>query len=116
MTIYGMSQSSGVERRLRVEMGSDGVVLIISDHDGNKERTRILVPADALLAVITDPPADGVMVTGVSPPQGPAMQLTVAVRRNEVQLRVSRASGEGADVAVGLDDFQDALEGVISRG
>jgi hypothetical protein len=29
MTIYGMSQSSGVERRLRVEMGSDGVVLII---------------------------------------------------------------------------------------
>ena len=34
---------------------------------------------------------------------------------NEVLVRVRAGSGEGADVAVGLDDFQDALEGVITR-
>jgi hypothetical protein len=116
MTIYGISQSSGVERRLRVEKGSNGIVLIISDHDGNKERTRILVPADELLNSVMDPPTDVATVNGIYPPQGPEMQLTIAVRRNEVQLHASRASGEGADIAVGLDDFQDALEGVISRG
>ena len=116
MTIYGMSQSSGVERRLRVEKGSIGVVLIISDHDGNKERTRILVPADALLASVMDPPADGTTVAGIYPPQGPEMKLTITVRRNEVQFHASRASGEEAEVAVGLDDFQDALEKVVSRG
>jgi hypothetical protein len=116
MTIYGISQTTGVERRLRIEPGSDGVVLIISDHNGNKEQTRILVPTDDLLAAITDPPEDSATVEGLYPPQGPAMQLKVAVRRNEVQLLASHDSGEGADVAVGLDDFQDALEGIISRG
>ena len=38
------------------------------------------------------------------------------VRRNEVWLKAGPALGEGVDVAVGLDDFQDALEGAISRG
>jgi hypothetical protein len=43
------------------------------------------------------------------------MLLGVEVRRNEVLLKASRVSGEGSDVAVGLDDFQDAMEGVIKR-
>jgi hypothetical protein len=43
------------------------------------------------------------------------MLLAVEVRRNEVLLNASGASGEGADVAVGLDDFQDALEGALNR-
>lgn len=116
MTIYGVSQSSGIERRLRVEMGGSGVVLIICDHAGNKERERILVPTEDLLGAITDPPAGGCTVEGIAPPHGPAMALAVEVRRNEVQLRASGGTGEGADVAVGLDDFQDALEGVINRG
>jgi hypothetical protein len=115
MKIYGISQTSGVERRLYVESGSSGVVLIICDHIGNKERQRILVPTDDLLASLTDPPAGGSTVDGIAPPNGPAMQLTVDVRRNEVLLAASGGKEEGADVAVGLDDFQDALEGVMNR-
>ncbi len=116
MTIYGMSQTSGVERRLHVEPGANGVVLIICDHEGNRERERILVPTEDLLAAVTDPPPEGAAVAGIAPPHGPAMQLMVLVRRNEVQLNASRDSGQATDVAVGLDDFQDALEGAISRG
>ena len=116
MTIYGLSQSSGVERRLHIEMGGQGVVLIISNHDGNREQVRALVPTDDLLAALTDPPPSGSRIEGVSPPNGPSMLLTVDVRRNEVLLQASAGSGEWADIAVGLDDFQDALEGVITRG
>ena len=35
MTIYGLSQSSGVERRLKVERGGEGIVLTITDHAGD---------------------------------------------------------------------------------
>jgi hypothetical protein len=115
MTIYGVSQSSGVERRLLVERGGQGVVLTITDHVGGKERARILVQADNLLATIMDPPSGGSTVEGIAPPHGANMLLDVEVRRNEVLLRVRAGSGEGADVAVGLDDFQDALEGAIVR-
>ena len=41
------------------------------------------------------------------------MTLDVEVRRNEVLLSVHPA--DAADIAVGLDDLQDALEGVINR-
>ena len=116
MTIYGVSQSSGVERRLQVEMGARGVVLIFVDHAGGKERERILVPTDDLLGAVTDPPAGGTSIAGVRPPHGPNLRLDVEVRRNEVLLRVSDGTSEGVDAAVGLDDFQDALEGVITRG
>lgn len=115
MTIYGVSQSSGVERRLKVERGGEGVVLTITDHVGDKERERILVKADDLLTAITTPAAGGTTVEGIAPPHGPKIALDISVRRNEVQLTSHPTSGEGADVAVGLDDFQDALEGVISR-
>lgn len=116
MTIYGLSQSSGIERRLHIELGGQGIVLIICDHQGNKERGRILVPTDDLLAAITDPPPGGSAVEGIAPPHGAKMLLHVEVRRNEVLLKASAESGPEADAAVGLDDFQDALEKVISRG
>jgi hypothetical protein len=116
MTIYGVSQSSGVERRLKIEMGAEGIVLIFIDHAGGHERQRILVPVDDLLGAITDPPAGGSTVAGVSPPNGPKMQLHVEVRRNEVLLKATAAAGEGTDAAVGLDDLQDAMEGIINRG
>jgi hypothetical protein len=116
MTIYGVSQSSAVERRLKVERGGQGVVLTIIDHVGDKERERIMVQPDDILAAITDPPAGGAQVAGIAPPHGAKMLLDIEVRRNEVLLRARGASGEGTDVAVGLDDFQDALEGAISRG
>jgi hypothetical protein len=116
MTIYGVSQSSGVERQLKVDKGIQGVVLTIVDHAGKKERERISVPTDDLVAAITDAPPGGRTLEGVAPPQGGKMLLDVEVRRNEVWLRVRAEAGEGADVAVGFDDLQDALEGVISRG
>lgn len=116
MTIYGVSQTSGIERRLQVEMGNQGIVLIVIDHAGNKERQRMLVSTDDLLAAITDPPAEGAEVEGTSPPHGAKMKLRVEVKRNEVLLTASAGASEGSDVAVGLDDFQDALEGVITRG
>lgn len=116
MTIYGISQSSGVERRLNVALGGEGVVLSIIDHVGGKERGRILVQADDLLSTITDAPPGGSAVEGISPPHGAKMQLHIEVRRNEVLFRAHGGSGEASDVAVGLDDFQDALEGVITRG
>ena len=60
--------------------------------------------------------AGGCTVEGISPPNGPKMQLHVEVCRNEVLLQVSGAAAERpTDVAVGLDDLQDAMEGVINR-
>lgn len=116
MTIFGVSQSSGVERRLKVEMGGHGLVLIFIDHAGGTERGRILVPTDELLTAITEAPAGGGTVEGLAPPHGPKMQLHVEVRRNEVLLAASGGAAAATDVAVGLDDLQDALEGVINRG
>ncbi len=116
MKIYGVSQTSGAERRLYVERGADGIVLILTDHEGNVERQRALVSADDLLQTITEPTAGGSTVEGVVPPQGPKVLLTVEVRRNEVWLTARPATGAETDVAVGLDDFQDALEAAISRG
>jgi hypothetical protein len=113
MRIYGISQSSGVERRLHVERGATGVVLIVSDHVGNVERERILVPPDSLLAAVLDRPGGGVTVEGRSPPHGAKKWLDVEIRRNEVLLRVRAEAEGGADIAVGLDDFQDALEKVM---
>ena len=112
--IYGVSQSSGVERQLMVDRGGQGVVLSITDHVGGQERGRIMVPTGNLLATITDPLPGGCTVEGISPPQGAKMLLDVQVCRNEVQLRARGESGDGSDVAVGLDDFQDALAGVIT--
>jgi hypothetical protein len=114
MMIYGVSQSSGVERRLQIERGGQGVVLTITDHVGNKERERIMVPTENLLSMITDPLAGGSEIEGICPPHGAKMLLNLEVRRNEVLLRAHDESGEGSDVAVGLDDFQDALAGVIT--
>ena len=115
MTIFGVSQSSGVERRLKLERGDRGVVLTITDHVENQEQERILVQADNLLSAVMDRPPGGSTVEGISPSHGAKMLLDLEVRRNEVLLRARAGSGEGVDVAVGLDDFQDALEGVIAR-
>ncbi len=115
MTIYGVSQSSGVERQLKLEKGIDGVVLTIIDHVGHKEQGRISILADNLVAAITDAPEGGSTIKGVPSPHGPKMQMQVEVRRNEVWLTMSSDSGSPADISVGFDDLQDALEGVISR-
>ena len=48
MKIFGVSQSSGVERVLKIEQGIDGIVLTLADIKGGKERGRIKVNSDAM--------------------------------------------------------------------
>lgn len=110
MRIYGVSQSSGVERRLYVERGGEGVVLTISDHVGNVERERIMVEPDSLLATVMKHAPGCVTIEGQSPPHGAKKLLDLEIRRNEVLLLVRSEAEGGWDVAVGFDDFQDALE------
>ena len=113
MKIYGISQTSGVERRLYVEKGAEGVVLAIADHVGNVERERVMIEPDSLLTTVMDRTPGGVAIEGKDPSNGEKKVLHVEVRRNEILLNVRAASGGECDVAIGLDDFQDALEKAI---
>jgi hypothetical protein len=54
-----------------------------------------------------------ISIEGRSPPHGAEKLLDMEIRRNEVLLRVHAGAEAGCDVAVGLDDFQDALEKAI---
>ena len=111
MKVFGVSQTMGVERRLDLERVLTGIVLVISDHPSKAERARVLVPTEGLLAAITEPVPGGTTVEGTSPAHGTKQGVTVDVRRNEVWLTAG-----GADVAVGLDDLQDALEAALPKG
>jgi hypothetical protein len=113
MRIYGVSQSSGAERRLHIDKAGEGIVLMISDHIGNVERERIMVQPDSLMATVMERAPKGITIEGTSPSQGTKKLLDVEVRRNEVLLTIRAESDNGWDAAVGLDDFQDALEKVI---
>lgn len=115
MTIYGVSQSSGVERRLNVERGGEGVVLTIIDHASGAECARVMMPVDSLLSAITDPAPGGSTIEGTAPPHQTRTQLAIEVRRNEVLLQAHANSAAATDVAIGFDDFQDALEGAFVR-
>src|SRR5262245_26709496 len=108
MTVFGVSQSTGVERVLKVERGGEGVVLTMIDDKGNVERDRTMVRPDALLMAVIDAPAGGTAVEGTAVPQGVKKLLDIEIRRNEVWLRTRDEAGAGWDVAVGLDDLQDA--------
>ena len=115
MKIFGVSQTNGSERVLKLERGIDGIVLTLADHVGGKECARIIVPSDAFVGAIMEPTAGGSVVKGLPQPKGTPMQLLIEVRRNEVLLNIQDKTGVGVDVAVGSDDLQDALEGVTSR-
>jgi hypothetical protein len=112
MRIYGLSQSTGVERMLGVERAGDGVLLTISD-GGGSELAGVVVPSAGLMSAVVDHRPGGSSVEGTSPAGG-TMRLDIEVRRNEVWLRAHAAPEPGWDVAVGLDDFQDALEGAVA--
>jgi hypothetical protein len=115
MTIYGVSQSTGMERCLVIEQRGEGLVLTITDHATNKEQQRILVQPEDVISAMTDPPAGGTSIAGVAPPHGIKMQMNIEVRRNEILLQVQAGADLSADIAVGLDDFQDALKQVTKR-
>ena len=62
MKIYGVSQSSGVERQLRIERGIDSVVLTLTDTVGLFERGWISVPGKHLVAAIMEPSPGGARI------------------------------------------------------
>jgi hypothetical protein len=62
-----------------------------------------------------EPVPGGSIIEGALDTQGKAMQLVIEVRRNEVLLQIRNESGVGADIAVGLDNLQDGLEGVTNK-
>lgn len=102
MTIDGVSQTTGLERLVDVGASAGGVTLTIRDRKLEAVLGTATVPAEALLAVLTDQPPG---------PQAIAGGLEVEVRRNEVWLTLG-----GPDAAVGLDDLMDAVGGSLPGG
>lgn len=110
MTVYGLSQSTGVERVLEVEQADQGVLFHVHDKIAGPNQERIVVSSETLINTLADPPSGGATIEGVSPTHGATMPMDIDIRGNEVLLCVRPAGGGGWDVAVGLDDFQDAIE------
>lgn len=98
MTIDGVSQSTGADRVVAIEAVGADVSVSVTDRSGGVELGRAVVPADALITVLSDRSLGA---------QGVADGVTVEVRRNEVWLVV-----RGAEAAVGLDDLTDAVGSV----
>ena len=99
MTIDGVSQSTGADRVVAIEAAGEHMSVAVTDRSGGVEMGRAVVPADALMTVLSDKPAGAQTV---------AEGVTVEVRRNEVWLVV-----RGAEAAVGLDDLMDAVGSVV---
>ena len=97
---------------MKIDLVGAGVLLTICDRD--VERERVVVLADPLLGAITQPVDGGSTIDGTSPDTGSTRTLHLEVRRNEVQLRTHADSVPDWDIAVGLDDLQDALEGTLA--
>jgi hypothetical protein len=116
MRIHGLSQSTGVERMLGVDHADGGVLLTICDSGGGAELAGVVIPSAELLSAIVDRQEGGSRIEGMSPAGRGALWLDLEIRRNEVWLRTHAESEQGPDVAVGLDDFQEALEGAVADG
>jgi len=98
MIIDGVSQTTGIERVVEIGASSGGVLLTIRDRKLGSELARTVVPADALMNVLTEQPKGARRVSA----------LEIEVRKNEVWLALG-----GPDAAVGLDDLLDAVAGVL---
>lgn len=114
MVIYGISQTSGVERRLKLDRAGTGILFAIIDHVGEVERERIIVQADDIMSALVAPPGETTVIVGESPAYGAKKNLDIEIGRNEILLRCYEGESEGCDLAVGLDDFQDALEKITA--
>ena len=110
MTIYGLSQTTGVERTLLVEKTGAGFLLHSRDEESYSDLDRIVVPPDLLLAALIDRPAERSTIRSASANGEARKLLDITVRGNEVQLWVRTETGNDWEIAVGFDDFQDALE------
>ena len=87
-------------------MADPGVRLTVRDRKLGIAMGRIVVPAEALVAVLTVQPVGPQTIAGEA-----GVALRVEVRRNEVLLGLG-----GTDAAVGLDDLLDAVGGALPVG
>jgi hypothetical protein len=98
MTIDGVSQTTGAERRVEVGAADANLLMVIRDQDA--ELGRALLPVGEMMTVLADRPA--------GPHEVGEPILMIEVRRNEVLLSIG-----GADAAVGLDDLSDAVAAAV---
>lgn len=91
-------------------------MLTITDHVAGKEQGRLFVRGDEFADALMEPVSGGSTIKGIIREQGERMLLGIDVRRNEVLLVIRSEAEDVGDVAVGLDDLPDALEGVINPG
>jgi hypothetical protein len=110
MTIYGVSPTDGTERTLSVETTTAGLVLQVRDPEGYGDLDQIVVPPDLLLAALIDRPFERTIIKSEDAKGEARKLLDMEIRRNEVLLWVRTETGRTWDIAVGFDDFQDALE------
>jgi hypothetical protein len=110
MTIYELSQTSGAERTLFVEKTGAGLLLHFRDPQSYGALDKIVVPSEPLLAALIDRPSERSTIQGAEAQGEAAKLLDFEIRRNEVMLWVRTETGRSWDIAVGFDDFQDALE------
>ncbi|HEX4608487.1 MAG TPA: hypothetical protein VH092_09800 [Urbifossiella sp.] len=107
MLIEGVSQSTGVERRVEVAAAAEGVRVAIRDSRKGTVLAFVTAPADEMITVLTDQPEGPKGIQGDA--AGAPRMLAIEVRRNEVWLAIG-----GVDAAVGLDDLMDALAALSS--
>jgi hypothetical protein len=110
MIIFGLSPTTGAERTLEVRKTAAGVRLHSRDHNSYRDIDTIVVQLDPLLAALIDRPEERTVIRAESAAGEARKLLDLTVRGNEVLLWVRTETGNGWDIAVGLDDFQDALE------
>lgn len=110
MMIYGLSPTTGAERTLDVQSTPGGLLLHSRDPESFRDIDRIVVASDELLSAVIDRPAEQTTIRGVVPDGEASRRLDIRVRGNEVVVSVQTETGNAWDIAVGFDDFQDALE------
>jgi len=110
MMIYGLSPTTGAERTLDVQSTAGGLLLHSRDPESFRDIDRIVVASDELLSAVIDRPAELTTIRGMVPDGEASRRLDITVRGNEVVVSVWTETGNAWDIAVGFDDFQDALE------
>ena len=110
MTIYGLSPTTGAERTLELEKTAEGLLLHSRDEDAYGDLDRIVVEPELLLAALIDRPTERTTIKSEGAKGEARKALDIEIRKNEVTLWVRTETGRTWDIAVGFDDFQDALE------
>ena len=93
MTIYGLSMTTGADRRPEVERADGGVALRSCDPESYAHLDRIVVDAGALLAALIDRPGERTTIPGLAGDREASRRLEFTVRGHEVQLGACTGTG-----------------------